>query len=214
MGYENPSNVTSFEQTQTKSEWTIFIRLQNPMFRPLISQFISYADFQNPRDQRLITVQAPEDHEGNKQEAHGLFQIMTKLNRNMFKLDKDDKIILVDISINLNNKLSSTRAPQRPCFIQLPLNFKTKEQLETFTVFFDVDKVKEVIKVEDHLQKHLSACDPSKIPDANRPLIAGEAMPPGDSSDEEGEEAKAAEEEKEDGADVPSIEIQDQQNAD
>ena len=52
---------------------------------------------------------------------------MTKLNRNMFKLDKDDKMILVDIIIFFNNKLSTVRAPQRPFAFQLPLNFKTKE---------------------------------------------------------------------------------------
>ena len=74
----------------------------------------------------------------------------------MFKLDKDDKIILVDITINFNNKLTSTRAPQRPFFMQLPLNFKTKQQLESFTIFFDAEKVKEVIKVEDHMKKHLN----------------------------------------------------------
>lgn len=55
-GYENPSYVTSFEQTQTKSEWTIFIRCKNPTFRPLISQFISYADFSNPKDLRFVSV--------------------------------------------------------------------------------------------------------------------------------------------------------------
>lgn len=76
MGYENPSNVTSFEQTQTKSEWTIFIRCKNPTFRPLISQFISYADFQNPKDNRIITVMPPEDvGEVKSSDAHGLFQI-------------------------------------------------------------------------------------------------------------------------------------------
>lgn len=89
----------------------------------------------------------------------------------MFKLDKDDKIILVDISINFNNKLSSQRAPQRPFYMQLPLNFKTKEQLESFVIFFDADKVKEVIQVEDHMRKHLEAPDPSKHSD---PLIPHE----------------------------------------
>ena len=45
----------------------------------------------------------------------------------MFKLDKEDKAILVDVTINFNNKLCSSRAPQRPFSMQLPLNFKTKE---------------------------------------------------------------------------------------
>lgn len=74
---------------------------------------------------------------------------MTKLNRNMFKLDKDDKVILVDIMIFFNNRLTSKRAPQRPFCMQLPLNFKTKEQVESFTMYFDGDRVNKIIKVED-----------------------------------------------------------------
>lgn len=33
--------------------------------------------------------------------------------------------------------------------MQLPLNFKTKEQVESFTMYFDGDRVNKIIKVED-----------------------------------------------------------------
>jgi len=45
MGYENPSNVISYEQKIKTSEWTVFIRTQNPQFREHISKFIRSVDF-------------------------------------------------------------------------------------------------------------------------------------------------------------------------
>ena len=45
MGYENPSNVYDYDQKVKTSEWTVFIRAQNPSFRPYISQFIKSVSF-------------------------------------------------------------------------------------------------------------------------------------------------------------------------
>ena len=56
--------------------------MRNPTFRPLISQFINYAEFQSPKESRYSTVSAPEDADNNVSGGKALFQIMTKLNRN------------------------------------------------------------------------------------------------------------------------------------
>lgn len=45
MGYENPSNCYDHEQKFKTNEWTVFIRTENPSFRPMISQFITSVDF-------------------------------------------------------------------------------------------------------------------------------------------------------------------------
>ena len=60
MGYENPDKVINHEQKFCKNEWTIFIRTKNPTFRPYISQFIDYVDFNIPKYTKVITVKAPE----------------------------------------------------------------------------------------------------------------------------------------------------------
>ena len=46
----------------------------------------------------------------------------------MFKLDADNKAILLDLSINFNNALSSKDSFQRPFIFTMPLNFKNLDQ--------------------------------------------------------------------------------------
>ena len=65
MGYQNPSNVIDHEQRFKKSEWTVFIRTKNPTFRPYISQFIDFVDFNIPKKPRALTVKPPEQHYNN-----------------------------------------------------------------------------------------------------------------------------------------------------
>ena len=69
MGYENPSKVTDYSQKTVKNEWTIFVRAKDPQFRPLISQFINFVDFQIPKSTKLISVDAPEEHFNNVQDS-------------------------------------------------------------------------------------------------------------------------------------------------
>ena len=107
MGYANPSNVVNHEQKFNKSEWTVFIRTKNPTFRPYISQFINFVDFSIPKKERAITVLPPEQHFNNNQESKANYQIMTKLERNKFKLDAENPEINVVITIFFNNELSS-----------------------------------------------------------------------------------------------------------
>ena len=65
MGYENPAKILSHEQKFMKNEWTVFVRTINPTFRPYISQFINYVDFDIPRKDKLITVEPPKRHFSN-----------------------------------------------------------------------------------------------------------------------------------------------------
>jgi len=69
MGYENPEKVMDHEQRFKKNEWTVFVRTANPTFRPYISQFINYVDFEIIGKGRIITVLPPEPHFNNLQES-------------------------------------------------------------------------------------------------------------------------------------------------
>jgi len=75
--------------------------------------------------------------------------------RNLFKLDVKNPTVQIDVCIFFNNKLTSSKAFQRPFMFQLPLNFSQKEQCQTFSVTFDHSKVQKVIKVEDFKAKLL-----------------------------------------------------------
>jgi hypothetical protein len=65
MGYENPANVYDYDQKVKTSEWTVFVRAENPSFRSSISQFIKSVDFQIPKQTRPVSVLAPEPHNNN-----------------------------------------------------------------------------------------------------------------------------------------------------
>jgi len=93
MGYENPSNVYDYEQKCKSSEWTVFIQTKNPTFRPMISQFLKSADFFIPKRAKPFTVLAPEPSVTNVQESKANYQLKTKVNRNLFKLDAKNKVI-------------------------------------------------------------------------------------------------------------------------
>lgn len=67
--------------------------------------------------------------------------MQTKLLRNMFKLDADNKTINIDVCIYFNNALSSKKSYQRPFVFTMPLNFSQKEQITDMSVTFDRSKV-------------------------------------------------------------------------
>lgn len=149
MGYENPANVYDYDQKVKTSEWTVFVRAENPSFRSSISQFIKSVDFQIPKQTRPVSVLAPEPHNNNVQEAKALYQIQTKINRNKFKLDADNKVIMISVTIWFNNRLSTKQAPLRPFTFQMPLNFGTVEKTQSFCITFDGLAIKKEIKLED-----------------------------------------------------------------
>lgn len=87
--------------------------------------------------------------------------MQTKINRNMFKLDADNKTINIDICIYFNNALSSNKSRQRPFTFTLPLNFSKKEVIKEMSITFDASKVKKHVLVEDFKSKILEVAKPS-----------------------------------------------------
>jgi hypothetical protein len=127
-GYTNPETITDYEQKTVKSEWTIFIRTKNPSFRPFISQFISSVEFILPGRALPMNILAPERNDKVSSDSSANYQIMTKINRSNFKLDKDNKEILIDLIMWSNKKLESDKVPAKPFSFCFPLDFDNKEQ--------------------------------------------------------------------------------------
>jgi len=70
-----------------------------------------------------------------------MYQIMTKLDRNQFKLDVENPEVNVVITIYFNSELSSKKALGKPFTFSYPLNFDTTERTQEVTVSFDAWKV-------------------------------------------------------------------------
>jgi len=94
MGYENPETVTDYEQMCTKNEWTFFIRTKKSAFRPFISQFLQFADVRIPGRAKSMEVKAPERSELTGADGADNYQIMTKINRSNFQLDKKTSTVI------------------------------------------------------------------------------------------------------------------------
>ena len=110
-----------------------------------------------PKMGKTITVSAPEKHISNAQDSKALYQIQTKLKRTFFKVDAQNPTIFIDVCIYFNNKLSSKEGLQRPFMFSMPLNFSTKEQVQSTAVTFDFAKIEKHIKIEDFQQGMLKA---------------------------------------------------------
>ena len=68
----------------------------------------------------------------------------------------DEKCINIEIMIWFNEKLGSKNARQRPFGFTMPLNFSTREVVQSVDITFDQQKVLEVIKIADYKQKKLN----------------------------------------------------------
>ena len=88
MGYENPETITDYDQMQCKNEWTFFIRTKKTAFRPFISQFIMFADVSIPGKGKPQEVKAPERSVLTSADGADNYQIMTKISRTSFRVDK------------------------------------------------------------------------------------------------------------------------------
>ena len=128
MGYKNPEKVTDYSQKVKTSEWTIFLKTKNTSLSPFISQFIHSVDFLVPK-QNINTVLAPQKSKNFTSDGVAAnYSIIKKINKNLFKLDNENKKIVVDITIWTTKKLETKKALAKPFAFIYELDFNTKEQ--------------------------------------------------------------------------------------
>ena len=92
----------------------MFLQTKNTSLNPFISQFIHSVDFHVPKQLNISTVLAPQKSTNISSDGAANYSIIKKINRNLFKLDNENKKIIVDITIWTNKKLESKKVLAKP----------------------------------------------------------------------------------------------------
>ena len=83
-------------------------------------------DFHVPKQLNINTVYAPEKSNTITSDCAASYSIIKKINRNLFKLDNENKKVMIDITIWTTKKLESKKALAKPFAFIYELDFSTE----------------------------------------------------------------------------------------